>query len=91
MRKRVYVNPIKVARIVSMHTQGFSKGVICIETKLSSAVVQDIIDFNFEPEIEQLRMILPSKVSKYEHLFDEPKAQGKSYSEYLNGKRPYTF
>lgn len=81
---RKHISPTKVARIVSMHTQGFSKGVICIETKLSSKAVQAILDINFDPEIEQLAMILPSKTSKYDHLFEEPRAKGKMYKDYNN-------
>lgn len=75
-------SPEQEKQIIDLRTDGFSYTYIAGKVKEKRMEVQAFCQVYFKPEPK------PIKVNKYDHLFNEPVAQGKMYKEYV--KKRYT-
>ncbi len=80
-------------KIQSMYQQGFPYSSINIETGVSVNVIRNRVGKTKDAPSTGRRMYFRpvenkpiNKPHKYDHLFEEPRAQGKMYEEYLKEK-----
>lgn len=77
------IPPLVVQRMISMYQQGYSVSTIAEVTGLSTTTVRSRLIAENIFDSKRGIVIAPSKKpGKYDHLFEEPKAQGKLYIEY---------
>ena len=83
MSGRVLINPIKLQRIHTMIDQGYSYGIISVETGLSTDIIKRRVrEYIMDKQIEQMEITLPTTGGKYDYLFEEKKCEGCFYKEY---------
>jgi hypothetical protein len=80
MGHTMYIKEQTLARIYSMYAQGYTVTTISNTTGYPCNVVWHRIR---KAKIKRIITVkVPRKPGKYDHLFDEPTAQGKMYEQY---------
>lgn len=70
-------SPEQEKQIIDLHTDHFSDTYIAGKLGVKRILVKTFLEVYFQPKLK------PIKVNKYDHLFNEPVAQGKMHKEYV--------
>lgn len=82
MAKKKAINPIILQRMYSMYQQGYQMTTISKETGYSYEIVKARITENNTTR-DPVILKVPKQAGKYDHLFNEPVAEGKMYNDYF--------
>lgn len=82
MAKTLNLPALVQKRIITMYEQGYKMGTIATETQQHMNTIRSVL---FQNNTRRGARLLSNgvKMSKYQHLFEEPVCQGKDYKDYV--------